>query len=251
MKTIILFREGLSGHYLKSLIDDKNQEISFRVDPWHPGIYNVPQNVNEDCNCYHPHLMDFENFSMTHKLCLTIQVKEKIYTATYNNFYKKFLIENPGLRDNFKNWQLNATSWYDTCFYNIKEYYQLYQQDLIKNTITNIIEFDNLLELDYIASVFHKYYNRPVTNNMKRIVKTYKELQLQYDLPKNGSDMKEIISLLPDAAFHKSPWFASYCIFKYETNNNLQESQRKWSINLVKKPIDKEFLISIADRYQS
>ena len=251
MKTIILFREGLSGHYLKSLIDDSDKEMSFRVDPWHPGLYERPQiMVTDNCKCYHPHLLTSTN-TIPHDLCLTIQVKQKVYAATYNNFYKKLLIENPNLHDDFKNWQVNAMTWYDRCFYNIKEYYQLYQQDLVKNTVTNIIEFDNLLEIDYIESVFRQYYNRPITDNTKRIVKTYRELQLQYNLPIGGNDMKDIISSLPDSAFQESPWFASYCIFKYEINNGLQENQREWSIGLIKKPIDKEFLMYIANRYQS
>jgi hypothetical protein len=251
MKTLVLFREGLSGHYLKSLIDDSNKEMSFRVDHWQPGIYDVPRtNTEEDCKCLHTHRINFKNFPLTNYLCLTIQVREKIYTATYNNFYKKFLIENPQLQDDFKNWQSNAVNWYDRCYYNLKEYYQLYQEDLVNNNNPNIVEFDNILDLDYIESVFRKYFNRHLTDNMRRIVTTYKQLQLQYDLPKHESNMKDIVSSLPDTIFQESPWFASYCIFKYENNNNLQESQREWSIDQIQRPIDKQFLISIADRYQ-
>jgi hypothetical protein len=250
MKTVIFFREGLSGHYLRSLVNDSNDQINFRMDPWYPKIYNTPRVEMTDCTCVHKHLSNYKLLENYYDLTLTIQVRSKIYHGIYNNFYKKFLIENPDQQENFKNWTSNPTTWYDRTFYNMKEYYQLYQQDLVENTFANIVEFDNLLELDYIEHLFKQYYNRPITENMKRIVTTYGQLQLQYDLSGKEQDMQDIISILPDRVFRESPWFASYCIFKYETNNNLQESQRQWSIN-VEKPIDKEFLISIADRYQS
>jgi len=251
MKTVIFFREGLSGHYLKSLVDDSNEQVNFRMDPWYPGIYDNQHTVKiENCVCVHKHLSNYKFLESCYDLTLTIQVRRKIYHSIYNNFYKKFLVENTDQQENFKNWTGNLSTWYDRTFYNIKEYYQLYQQDLIENTFSNIIEFDNLLELDYIEHLFIQYYNRPITENMKRIVNTYGQLQLQYDLSGQEQDMQDIISALPDQIFLESPWFASYCIFKYETNNNLQENQRQWSINLITKPIDKEFLLSIAHRYQ-
>ncbi len=251
MTTLIFFREGLSGHYLKSLIYDSRTPMGFRVDPWYPGIYDsVRPFVRENCACVHPHLTNHKNLSQQFDLVLTIQVRKKIYHAIYNNFYKKYLIENPHLQDDFKNWHNNMAVWYDQTFYNIKEYYQLYQQDLVENTFSNVIEFDHLLEIDYIEHVFKHYYNKQLTCNMRRIVNTYAELQLQHNLSRDGQCMKDIISVLPDRVFQESPWFASYCIFKYETNNHLLENQRQWSIDSVTKPIDKEFLIAIADQYQ-
>jgi hypothetical protein len=160
------------------------------------------------------------------------------------------LVENSSQRENFKTWTTNLSTWYDQTFYNIKEYYQIYQQDLVENTFPNVIEFDNLLDLDYIQHLLMHYYNRPLTKNIKRIVKDYSQLQVQYDLCTNGNDMKDIVSVLPDQVFRESPWFASYCIFKYETNNNLQENQRQWSIDSVTEYIDKSFLLSIASQYQ-
>tara|TARA_R110000868_G_scaffold210565_1_gene460636 strand:- start:77 stop:679 length:603 start_codon:yes stop_codon:yes gene_type:complete len=198
----------------------------------------------------HKHLSNTEFLESHYKLILTIQVRRKIYHGIYNNFYKKFLVENIDQQENFKNWTSNLSTWYDQTFYNIQEYYQLYQQDLIENTFTNVIEFDHLLDLDYIEQVFRQYYNRPVTENTKRIVSTYAQLQLQHDLSGNEQSMKDIVSVLPDQVFLDSPWFASYCIFKYETNNHLQENQRQWSIDTITKPIDKKFLLSIADQYQ-
>lgn len=251
MKTIIFFREGLSGHYLKALIDNSKVQASFRMDPWYPGIYNTPKPIKlENCVCVHKHLVDYLQLEKQYELSLTIQVRKKIYQAIYNNFYKKLLVENSSQRENFKTWTTNLSTWYDQTFYNIKEYYQIYQQDLVENTFPNVIEFDNLLDLDYIQHLLMHYYNRPLTKNIKRIVKDYSQLQVQYDLCTNGNDMKDIVSVLPDQVFRESPWFASYCIFKYETNNNLQENQRQWSIDSVTEYIDKSFLLSIASQYQ-
>lgn len=251
MKTLIFFREGLSGNYLKSLVTDCTDKIKFRVDRWNPSLSEPPATFDSNnCICIHKHPSNYKKIITPNDLILTIQVRDKIYHATYNNFYKKFLVENPGLTDKFKNWQCDLVTWYDITFYNIKEYYHLYKQDLANNTISNVIEFDRMLELDYIEGIFKHYYNRPVSKNMERIVTTYKELQLQYDISGNQHTMNDIVTALPDTAFLESPWFASYCIFKYETNNNLLESQRLWSINSINKPIDKQFLLDIETRYQ-
>jgi len=251
MKTLIFFREGLSGNYLKSLVTDCTDEIKFRVDRWDPSINEPPAIFNnKNCICIHKHPSNYNKIITPDDLILTIQVSNKIYHATYNNFYKKFLVENTGLADKFKNWHSDLVTWYDITFYNIKEYYHLYKQDLANNTISNVIEFDRMLELDYIEEIFKHYYNRPVSNNMKRIVTTYKELQLQYDLTGSQHTMNDIVAELPASVFLESPWFASYCIFKFETNNNLLESQRLWSIDLLNKPIDKQFLLDIATQYQ-
>jgi hypothetical protein len=251
MKTIIFFREGLSGHYLKSLINNNSDPMTFRVDPWHSGIYDDIKPKVEQVKCLHKHLVDWQNLSSTYDLILTIQVQKKIYHAIYNNFYKKYLIENPHLQQDFQEWPRNQLFWYDVTYYNIKEYHKLYQQDLIENTFENIVNFDNILEIDYIEHIIKKFYNRDLTNNMRRIVKEYAGLQLQYDLSADEIRMQDIIAAIPDKAFMESPWFASYCIFKYETNNQLDENQREWSIDSVTAPIDKKFLLEISARYRS
>lgn len=250
MKTVIFFREGLSGHYLKSLVDDDPTAMKFRVDPWYPGLYENMQPKNDQCKCMHKHLVDWQKISAQHDLVLTIQVQNKIYHAIYNNFYKKYLIENPQLQPDFANWTQNKLFWYDVTFYNIKEYYVLNRRDLLENTFENIINFDQLLEIQYIEHIFKKYFNRDLTDNMRRIVTEYANLQLQYNLSEAETSMQDIVQKIPDKAFIESPWFASYCIFKYETNKNLSESQRLWSIDSVTKPIDKRFLLQISSQYK-
>lgn len=252
MKTLIFFREGLSGHYLKSIINDSPDKINFRVDPWYPDCYNKlrPTVLNsEECVCLHPTGLDINRLQMQFDLTVTVQVHQHIYHGIYNNFYKKFLIENPDQQNDFKNWQKNSVYWYDRTFYNMKEYYNLYQQDVANNTIANVIDFDRILELDYIEHIMKLYYNRPLTKNMRRIICEYKSLQLQKDLSRDEKSMQDIVATLDDQDFIDSPWFSAYCIFKYETNNSFVESQRQWYIDNIDRLIDKSFLLSIADQY--
>jgi hypothetical protein len=250
MKTLIIFREGLSGHYFKSLVDDLPVDVNFRMDPWYPGIYDQktrPEDrVNEDCVCLHNADPVYEQ---QFDLVLNILVNQKIYHAIYNIFFKKFLIEDID-PEQYKNWKSNLSFWYDKSFYNIKEYYSLLTSDWNNSQYANKINFDNLLDVQYIEAIFKQYYNRKLTDNIVSIVAQYRAKQLEIVLTRDGKTMEEILAVVPDEKFNQSPWFASYCIFKYETNNNLKESQRLWSIDTVDKPIDKKFLLAIADKYQ-
>ena len=256
MKTLIIFREGLSGHYLRALINDSREKINFRFDKYYSN--NCPQTENLEidkitgpvCDCFHKEFINLTQVQKKYDLTVTIQVYQKIYHGIYNNFHKKILIENIELEKNFQYWHRNPIFWYDLSYYNLKEYYQLYQQDLLENTIKHIINFDFILDIDYIEHVFQKYLNRPINNNTKRIVQEYRSKQLMYDLSNNEKDMKDIISALPDSVFVESPWFASYCIFKFETNNNLSEYQRQWSIDSVNNVINKSFLLKISSQYK-
>lgn len=248
MRTLIIFREGLSGNYLKALVDDSQQPVNFRMDTWIPGQKVRGTDNNADCVCLHKKFID-DDFYKRFDLTLTIQVRRRIYQAIYNNFYKKFLIENPDKLESFKYWKQDLVYWYDQTFYNMMEYYDLFQQDLVENTIENVIEFDQILDIDYIEQVFDRYYQRPLTANMQKIVEEYRALQLQYDLTQAETSMQDIVDALPESVFEESPWFASYCIFKYEKNNRLLESQRQWSINSVTSPIDRTFLLNIANQY--
>ncbi len=258
MKTVIIFREGLSGHYLKALIDDTPDPIQFRVDPWFPGIYDnleypkhgeMKTSAQSECDCVHRKHIDMQKTLFRYDIVLAILVNRKIYHGIYNNFNKKLLVEQLDLQNRFARWHLEPCFWYDTAFYNLKEYYHLFRHDNVENTIPSVIDFDLILELDYIEEIFRKYFNRGINENTRRLVSSYRVKQLQYDLSGDEKTMEDIVDAIPDDEFTVSPWFAAYCIFKYETNNNLDESQRNWSINDIKNVIDKKFLLDIADRY--
>lgn len=255
MKTLVVFREGLSGNYLKALINNSQNKINFRIDSCFANVYRQPENLEIDnivgpvCDCFHKKYIDLTQIQKKYDLTVTIQVYQKIYHGIYNNFHKKLLIENTELKKNFQHWSNNLPFWYDLSYYNLKEYYQLYQQDLTENTIENIINFDFILDINYIEHVFQKYLNRPINNNTKRIVHEYRSKQMMYNLSNNETDMRDIISALPDDVFIDSPWFASYCIFKFEVNNNLSESQRQWSIESIDQVINKSTLLKISQQY--
>lgn len=254
MKILILFREGLSGHYLKALIDDYPGEIGFRVDPWYPGIYsssyiNPRSSTAGDCCCMHTKDVDVQTALARHDLVLSIQVHRRIYHGIYNNFHKKLLVEQLDLRERFLQWQLEPGFWYDIAFYNLQEYYGLFRKDRAANMINDVVDFDLILEIDYIEKIFQKYLRRSINLNTHRLVASYRAQQLQYDLSGDEKHMKDIVAAIPNNEFHRSPWFAAYCIFKYEINNGLQEERRQWSINEIDRLIDKTTLIDIASKY--
>lgn len=258
MNTLILFREGLSGHYLKALIDDSPDTLQFRVDPWYPGIYDnleCPKNgkmktsTPSECHCCHRKDVNLQKALSSYDLVLSILVNRKIYHGIYNNFHKKLLVEQIDLQARYENWHRQSRFWYDIAFYNLKEYYDLFQRDCVENTISNVIDFDFILELDYIEEIFQKYLHRTINDNTRRLVTSYRAHQLQYDLSGDEKTMEDIVEPIPDDEFAVSPWFAAYCIFKYETNNQFSESQRLWSVDEINCVIDKKILLDIATKY--
>jgi len=249
---LVIFREGLGGHYLKSLIEDSDQEIGFRIDQ-----RSTPTNLTPapkyhkkySCECAHLKDVDLEQIHPNFDPILTIQVHEKIYHGIYNNFHKKLIVEDAGLAASFARWPDQAKFWYDTAFYNIKEYYMLFQQDRERNTFPNVIDFDHMLEISYIEKVFKQYLDRDISENICYRVDAYAKLQLAYDLAGKETDMHDILDVIPDPEFERTPWFASYCIFKYESANKIEEWQRLWSIDTSNQPINKDWLRNISNQY--
>jgi hypothetical protein len=248
---LIIFREGLSGNYLKNLIQDSDQEINFRVDnpfmSWHHLLQKVKKKYA--CECAHLKNVDLKKAAIQYYPILTIQVYKKIYHGIYNNFHKKLIVENQNLATDFERWHDNAKFWYDTAYYNIKEYYRLFQQDQEQNTLPNIINFDHILESPYIEKIFHRYLDRDISENIRCKVESYTKLQMTYDLSGNETDMHDILKVIPDHEFERTPWFAAYCIFKYELAQKFNEDQRLWTIDEIGRLIDKDWLRDIANQY--
>lgn len=251
MKTLIVFREGLSGHYLKSLVNNLPVEVNFRMDPWPPEISDVLNSENnESCVCRHfSPGTEFIKLEQQFDLVLSIHPNKKIYQAVYNVFFKKILVEE-FTTEQYANWKNDLIFWYDKSYYNIQEYFHLFEQDRKYSKYSNLIDFDSLLLESYVEKIFEHYYNRPLTSNMKLIIEQYREKQLNINLTRDGLTMQEIVDPIPDINFDQHPWYAAYCIFKYEFNNGLSEKRRSWSIDLVKTVIDKKFLLDIQHQYQ-
>lgn len=246
MKTLIVFREGLSGHYLKSLVDDENVEVKFRMDPWYPGIYDTLMPPKQDQTCVCLHQLPDPDYDKKFDVVFTVLAKQAIYQAIYNVFTKKILIEQSTPAE-FSAWQTNPVYWYDRCYYNIEEYWNLFRQD---QSLGNIIDFDRILDVGYISDLFQQHYGRQLTTNQRRIVTEYAAKQLDVNLTLHGQTMTEIVAPIPDHKFLESPWFAAYCLFKFERNNGLPESNRLWTIDSVTQPIDKQFLLTVAQQYR-
>lgn len=250
MKVCILFRAGHSGNYIQSLIEDKPIDVQFRIDPYNPQLTKelLESDISyiNDNQCVLLHTVPSREFLKKFDLVLRILPTKNLYNPIYNNFHKKILVEEPIGKD-FLQWKDCLTFWYDKTFYNISEQYAHIVNDMQHNQIENVIDFDRILNIDYIEYIFQKYFNRSVTDNMKNIVDKYKHLQLGFALTDSGLTMHDITKIFHDDMFFHDPWFASYCIFKFEKNNNLNESQRQWSIGDFL--IDKKFLLSIQHMY--
>ncbi len=244
MKGYIWFREGLSGHFLKAVLSGSKEPGKFRMDPWYPGIYDSRQDTSDDwLKCGH-RLPTYQSFDFV----LQILVRQKIYHAIYNVFHKKLLIEQI-VPEQYKNWRSNMPFWYDKAFYNIQDYFQKFTQEANASTHSDIVEFDQLLDAEYLNQLSLRYLGKPLQDRSYVVVQEYAQQQLNVELPYHGTDMAEILDTLPDDKINNSPWFAAYAIYKFEYNNNLAESQRRWSIDAITKPIDKQFLLEISQQY--
>lgn len=252
MVPLVIFREGLGGNYLKSLIEDSDQAIGFRIDQEYTLTSQTPAPQYQkkySCDCAHLKNGELDNVHLTYDPILTIQVHEKIYHGIYNNFHKKLIVEDSELAASFSRWPDQARFWHDTAYYNIKEYHRLFQQDRERNIFPNVVDFDHMLEVSYIEKIFRQYLHRDITENICYRVDAYARLQLAYDLTGQEIDMQNILDAIPDPEFERTPWFAAYCIFKYELANHLTEWQRLWSIDTIDQPINKDWLRNISNQY--
>ena len=61
--------------------------------------------------------------------------------------------------------------------------------------------------------------------------------------------MQEIVAPISDEMFEQNPWFFSYCVYKFEKNNELTEKNRKWTINNCVSVQTRRHLLEICDQY--
>jgi hypothetical protein len=239
MKTVIVFREGQSGHYLKSVIlNDGLKNVGFRM----PEHYRESNITLTHTNDYTQHQLDFD-------LVLRILPTKRIYTAVYNNFIKKLIAEEYSTAI-LSNWLSNPVYWHDRCYYNIVEYYGHITEDIQTNLYPNVIDFDQLLDRNYLSSILDEYFQTGFSEGQEKIRKTYKELQLTLDLDQNSTSMIDIADVVTDDLLMNNPWFFSYCIHKYEQANNFTPQNRLWSIDNIVQAPNKQLLLTLAQQYQ-
>jgi hypothetical protein len=239
MKRILVHREGQSGHFFLALLEKFDLElIKFRIpDYLMSNTYNLEITHEVD---YARHITQFDQV-------LRILPTKKIYHAIYNNFMKKLIVEQTNL--NFLAWRDNPALWYDICFYNINEYHAMIVDDVEKNQYKEIINFDHMLDHQYLDWVLSTYFDQCMDKERVEVLNNYKKMQLQLDLDNAEVSMQDIANTVPDELFELNPWFFSYCIYKYEKNNNLAESARQWSINNITGIQTKYDLLTIAECY--
>tara|TARA_R110000868_G_C10933284_1_gene766524 strand:- start:75 stop:794 length:720 start_codon:yes stop_codon:yes gene_type:complete len=238
MKTVIVFREGQSGNYLKSIILDSGLNgVGFRMPDNNKGSgILLTHNAN-----YQEHMLQFD-------LVLRILPTKKIYSAIYNNFMKKLIGEKYSAVS-LDNWHADPVFWYDCCYYNIIEYHDLITTDIQTNCYTNIIDFDQLLDKNYLNEILYKYCQIEFNDSRETIRRTYAELQLTIELDQDSYRMEDIVEVVSDTLLLKNPWFFSYCIHKYELANNFTPQNRLWSINNIDQLPTKQLLLSLAAQY--
>ena len=239
MTTVLVFREGQCGNFLKLLLESPNDcDVKFRISDRHDTDF---------FNLTLTHAVDYETHKKQFEQVLRILPTKKIYLAIYNNFMKKLIVEEPNL--DFKNWPNNLVNWYDRCYCNINEYYQLITNDIATNQYSELINFDYVYDKNYLEFVLSKYFNQAMTPKRHAIVEEYANLQLQIDLDTAALSMQDIVAPITDTMFRTNPWFFSYCVYKYEKNNNLSELNRKWSIDNIKTIQTAHDLFKISTQY--
>ncbi len=238
MKTVIVFREGQSGHFLKSVILKNNLgNVRFRMDERYPANNITLTHENN----YDKHRAEFD-------LVLRVLPTRQIYHAIYNNFMKKLIAEEYSALV-LDTWHKDPLFWHDRCYYNIVEYHDLITADIQHNCYPNVIDFDQLLDSNYLSDVLTKYFQIVLDQDRDNIIQRYKSLQLPMDLDHLCTRMEDIVTVVPDDLLTKNPWFFSYCIHKYERGNNFTHKNRLWSINNNQQIHTKQLLLTLAQQY--
>lgn len=239
-KIVIVFCEGHSGHFLRSIILNHPASVaSFRI--W--------DNLDHSRNGVEVLLTHNVDDALASDCAFRILPTHKIYNAIYNIFMKKVLIEE-FLEFDLKNWVNDPIFWYDKCYYHIQEYYHRIHKDISTNTMQNIIDFDRLTNLEYLSDFLRQHLSLEFDHNQRTLLEKYTELQLQIDLNDDSTvEMCDILLPITDHMFLQNPWFWAYAVFKFEHNNNLTGEHRLWSVNNFKVPQTRSDLLGY--QYQS
>jgi hypothetical protein len=239
MKTLVVFREGQNGNFLKLLIENyKHANVDFRISDIHPtNHFDITLTHNVDF------ILQKEKYDQV----IRILPEKKIYLAIYNNFIKKLVREQAVL--DFSNWKSHTTAWYDTCFYNIEEYYNLICSDICNNQYTDVISFDLMLDPGYMNTVLNQYFGVKLDQSRLLLLESYSNLQLKIPIDSEAVLMQDISDVISDDMFENNPWFFSYCLHKFEKANNFTEKNRKWSIDSLPGILTRQTLTDISVMY--
>jgi hypothetical protein len=227
MKAVIVFCEGHSGHFLRSVILNHPAAVaSFRIS----------DHLDSSRNGFNIQLTHDPNDALNSDCVFRILPTRNIYNTIHNIFMKKILVEEFPEFD-LTNWVNDPVFWYDKCYYHIQEYYRRIHKDISTNTIQNVIDFDQLTDSDYLSDFLRQHFQLKFNDNQRALVEKYAELQLQINLADDSvQQMHDILAPVTDHMLLQNPWFWAYAVFKFEHNNNLTEQQRLWSVNNFRVP---------------
>lgn len=267
MKTVISFSEGCSGNFLAAFITHSNIgetneiENTDRVDgdlrrrhlnhinhAWAMDLDNrgtYRKNYNDyTVIVTHDHDTEKIKSKLDPDRIIRIEPVTGLFTAIYNVFTKKLI--NDDQEDIMKKWPVDPSYCYDRTFEHLKYYYKKFSTSCLTDDQI-LFDFGWLFNQEKMKT-FLKKIN--MTGDFDLLEKYQKsQLPLLLNLPSTNV-MSEIVAQIPDKYFEQSPWFACYCIFCFELNNDLLENQRLWSINNISSVLGPSDLIGLATKYQ-
>jgi hypothetical protein len=150
MKATIVFCEGHSGNFLRSVLLNHSASVAdFRINDC---LNNSQNGINI--------LLTHDPNNVVGVDCVfRILPTRKIYNPIYNIFMKKVLVEEFPNFD-LANWINNPVFWYDKCYYHIQEYYSKIHNDISTNTIQHVIDFDQLTDIEYLSNLLQQHLQR-------------------------------------------------------------------------------------------
>lgn len=251
MRIAISFDEGCSGNFLAALLTHSQISSFNRIDAAKNKLtYNIIPTFNFESQVLQDVLVTHENDISKIKekfnadLVIRIHPHTGLFSAIYNVFTKRHLIEKPS--EIMTKWDSDKNFSYDMTMQHLKDYFNKFT---IERNYEDAIVFDfgDFYSKQKTIDFFTKH-NLPLLN--EDLIDNYQasQMPLLLDLPKCQS-MESIVDIIPDDYLVSSPWFACYCIFCYEYNNNINESQRRWSIDTVPF-LNKQELIKISKLYE-
>lgn len=256
MKTVISFSEGCSGHFLAALLANSDITIDSRIDTANNAQLWKDHSIHQAFRSnFQPHQDDY-TIALTHEKnynliqyylnpdrVIRIEPVTGIFTAIYNVYHKKLINEDhPTILDN---WQANPSAHYNRAHEHLKDYYTYFSNSAW--TPAEIFFDFGWLYNDAKLKQFAQDIDVDINLDM---VYNYRAKQLPWVLNHpSATNMAEIVDQFPAEIFYTSPWFASYCIFSFEHANNMQESQRTWSIDNVGL-LTRDELIHLSTGYQ-
>jgi hypothetical protein len=267
MRTVISFSEGCSGNFLatfitnfdvaihKHIVDINRVDKTLRFNHINLINYGWAMDIDDPST----HRKDLDNFTVivthshdTQKIKSTLNPDQIIriepvtglFTAIYNVFTKKLIDDDKA--DIMKQWPSAPSYCYDKTFEHLKFYYAKFSNSQL--TADEILfDFGWIWDLEKM-NIFLK--ETGMTGDFD-LLKRYQasQLPLLLNLP-STNNMSEIVAQIPSTYFEQSPWFACYCLFCFELNNNLKEEQRLWTIDNLSQVLGPNDLVDLSVKYQ-